>query len=268
MTGYELSKDWFNYSFENPELVRPNHTALYFFIIEHCNRLGWKKKFGLPTEMAKEAIGIRSYNTYIDTLKDLIDWKFITLIEKSKNQYSSNIISITKLDQENGVSNYDKALDKAQIKHAIKQGIKQGESTQQSIDSIIKLITDNLKPIEKNFDKFEKFVLDIENFKFEPSLHSQIKGQFIDWYKAHKNIDYYWQAKDAGALKNIIDKLKARAKDKGKTENIDTIKNMFMKVLEYLETESAKKERWLWENLTIANINGQWQSIIDRGQKK
>lgn len=112
MNGYDLSRKWFDWTFENPERINPNHTALYFFIIEHCNRLGWKEKFGLPTTMAKEAIGIRSYNTYINTLNDLVEFGFINLIEKSKNQYSSNIVAL---------SNFDKALDKALVKHGTKQ---------------------------------------------------------------------------------------------------------------------------------------------------
>lgn len=124
---YDLSRNWFNWSFENPEKISPNHTALYFFCIEHCNRLGWKQKFGLPTTMAKEAIGIKSYNTYIKTLNDLVEWGFIKLIEKSKNQYSANIIALSNFNKA-----HDKALDKALIKH----GTKQRESTQQSIDSI------------------------------------------------------------------------------------------------------------------------------------
>ena len=116
MNGYELSRKWFDWSFENPERINPNHTALYFFIIEHCNRLGWKEKFGLPTTMAKEAIGIRSYNTYINTLNDLVEFGFINLIEKSKNQYSSNIVALSNFDKAP-----DKALDKAMIKHGTKQ---------------------------------------------------------------------------------------------------------------------------------------------------
>ena len=131
MNSYELSRKWFDWTFENPERINPNHTALYFFIIEHCNRLGWKEKFGLPTTMAKEAIGIRSYNTYINTLNDLVDFGFINLIEKSKNQYSSNIVAL---------SNFDKALDKALIKHTTKQ--------RESIVSINK--QENKEQINKN----------------------------------------------------------------------------------------------------------------------
>ena len=46
--------------------------------------------------MAKSAIGIRNYKTFAKTFRDLIDWGFITLIEKSKNQYSTNIIALVK----------------------------------------------------------------------------------------------------------------------------------------------------------------------------
>lgn len=116
MNSYELSRTWFNWCFENPEKINPNHTAMYFFIIEHCNRLGWKEKFGLPMEMTKDAIGIKNYRTYSNTLNDLIEWKFITLIQKSKNQYSSNIIAIAKNTKAS-----IKALDKAMQKHSQKQ---------------------------------------------------------------------------------------------------------------------------------------------------
>jgi hypothetical protein len=134
MDYFKLTRAFWDFAFENPEKIKPNHCALYLFIVEHCNRLGWKKKFGLPTEMSKEAIGIRSYNTYIQTLNELVEFGLIELIEKSKNQYSSNIIAI---------SNFDKALDKALDKASIKHATKQDESTIQSIDSIDKHITYN-----------------------------------------------------------------------------------------------------------------------------
>lgn len=139
MNGYELSRVWFDFCFENPEVIRPNHTALYFFAIEHCNRLGWKEKFGFPTEMAKEAIGIKNYRTYTNTLNDLVDWGFITMIEKSKNQYSANIIAIVK-----NTKAPTKALYKARSKHLQKHCM----STYKSIDSIDKQLT-----IEPNNNK-------------------------------------------------------------------------------------------------------------------
>lgn len=169
INGYDLSRKWFNWCFENPERISPNHTALYFFIIEHCNRLGWKKKFGLPSGMAKEAIGIRSYKTYIKTLKELVDFGFIEMIEKSKNQYSSNIVALVYFAKAHTKA-HTKALDKAMIKHMSKQG----ESTYQSIESIDKPITNKPITIEVNEKTIEVGKKDVspkkKKFSFEKAL--------------------------------------------------------------------------------------------------
>ncbi len=108
MNGYEFSRRWFDWAFENTERVKPVHSALYFFIIEHCNRLGWKESFGLPSLYAMSAIGVKSHNTYISALNDLIEFGFIILKEKSKNQFTANIIALSKFDIPN-----DGALDRA-----------------------------------------------------------------------------------------------------------------------------------------------------------
>ena len=113
---YELIKDWFDFCFENPDLINPNHGAMYFFILEHNNRLGWKQKFGLPMQMTMDAIGIKNNRTYTKAFNDLIDWGFIVLHQKSKNQYSANIIAIVKNTRAT-----TKALSKATHKHSQKQ---------------------------------------------------------------------------------------------------------------------------------------------------
>jgi len=172
MNGYNLSRIWFDFAFDNPEIIKPNHCALYFFAIEHCNRLGWKKKFGLPSSMAMEAIGISSYNTYKSTLSDLVKWGFIEMVQISKNQYSSNIIALSFFDRAFDKAN-DKALDKALLKHSTKQS----ESTIQSIDSIDKQLNQEQlnqltnKPITTyaNSSSSKELVVD-ENFQSDPDL--------------------------------------------------------------------------------------------------
>jgi hypothetical protein len=179
MDIYTLSRTWFNWAFENPEMIKPNHTALYFFCIEHCNRLGGKEKFGLPTTMAKEAIGISSYNTYIKTLNDLIDWGFIVMIQKSRNQHSSNIIAL---------SNFDKALDKALDKAMIKHGIKQSESTKQSNSSID--IQINKETIIQEYNK--DTIIDIPDEKHSFYFKNELlnlgieKTVVLEWLKIRK----------------------------------------------------------------------------------
>lgn len=178
--GYTLSRDWFDFCFENPELIKPNHSALYFFAIEHCNRLGWKKKFGFPTEMAKDAIGIKNYRTYMVTLNDLIDWGFIHMVERSKNQYSANIIALVKI-----TNAPTKALSKAMQKHSRKQG----QSTYKSIVSInkpennINHITN--KPENGNLKRFTKPTLvEIENYCLERK-NSINPNKFFDYYESN-----------------------------------------------------------------------------------
>jgi hypothetical protein len=183
MNVYDLSRKWFDWSFENPEKINPNHTALYFFIIEHCNRLGWKSKFGLPTTMSKEAIGIRSYNTFIKTLNDLVNFGFIELIEKSKNQYSSNIIALSNFDKAP-----NKALDNAIINHNKKQ--------RKSIVSIDKQINNNTNtPINNDIDfyfaqfwnEYDKKVDRSKCYKAFLKINPELFNLIIDKATEYKN---------------------------------------------------------------------------------
>jgi len=149
INSYELSRKWFDWSFENPEKISPNHAAIYFFAIEHCNRLGWRNKFGFPTQMVMDAIGIKKHQTYIKYFNDLVEWGFFELVQKSINQYSANIISLISAKPKSG-----KALDKAIITHAAKQ-IKSNGQSNSSIDKPINHITN--KPIN-TIPEFKEFL--------------------------------------------------------------------------------------------------------------
>ena len=190
MNGYELSRKWFDWSFENPEKVSPNHSALYFFAIEHCNRLWWRKKFWFPTEMAKDAIGIKSYHTYINTFNDLVEWGFIEVIERSKNQYSANIIALANFDKAN-----DKALDKAIWKHLSKQQ----QSSWQSKSTIIKQIP-TIEPENQETRELEIVVAQPNEYQLSISYLKNIEKEKIPDYAENYQDEwikfcYYWSEK-------------------------------------------------------------------------
>jgi hypothetical protein len=228
MTGYDLSRQWFDFCFANPEKIKPAHTAVYFFAIEHCNRLGWKKKFGLPTTMAMEAVGISSYNTYKSVFTDLIEWGFIEIIEYSKNQYSSNIVALSNFNKAP-----DKALDEALMKHSIKHGTKQSESTV-SIDKPY-----NQEPLNN------KTIKPYNHPEAVASLFSFCSGKFNEKYLNEKtkkmfdlllSTDNYVEQQIKAAItfginddfwkKQFISPMKLRNKDKNDVTYIDKFLNL------------------------------------------
>jgi len=190
LNTFELSRKWFNYGFDNPEKIKPLHTAIYFFAIEHCNRLGWKQKFGFPSQMVMEALGIKNWRTYSKGLNDLVDFGFIEMIETSKNQYSSNIIAIVK-----NTKAPTKALDKALQKHSTKQGQstvsinKQYNKEQKTIkqeilnsniwiEQIAMQKRENVKRIETLLNTF---LNDLELQGEIDKGEKEIKKHFINW---------------------------------------------------------------------------------------
>jgi hypothetical protein len=132
---YKISRQWFDWCFENPDKAKPPHGIIYFFALDQNNRFGWKEKFGFPALHAMEATGIKSKNTYYKAFHDLVEWDFLQIINKSKNQNTANIISIpavskfksagksagksaldsANIQQEDSGGNVDKQLNKEQL---------------------------------------------------------------------------------------------------------------------------------------------------------
>lgn len=152
MNSYDLSRNFWNWAFDNPEKVSPNHAAVYFFAIEHCNRLGWKKKFGFPSQMTMDAIGIKKHSTYIRYFNDLVEFGFFTLVQKSHNQYSSNIISLTSALPKKGG-----AMDKAILNHREKQTESNGQSKRSINKQLNNLTTKQLNNKQDSIFSFNEF---------------------------------------------------------------------------------------------------------------
>jgi hypothetical protein len=149
MNGYDLSRNFCNWAFENPDKVKPIHYAIFYFSIEHCNRLGWKDKFGLPSQMVMEAIGVKNWRTYSAGLHELVEFGFIEMIEISKNQYSSNIIAIVK-----NTKAPTKALDKALSKHSTKHSqstvsiVKQETINKEQLHGLVEYLNTHCKQVQ------------------------------------------------------------------------------------------------------------------------
>jgi len=238
ITGYELSRNFFDWCFENPEKISPSHSAIFFFAIEHCNRLGWKSKFGFPTQMVMDAIGIKKHETYIRYLNDLIEWGFLILIQKSTNQYSANIISISNAVPKNG-----KALEKASRMHGRKQTESIGESTGESKGGILKqdINKETIQPITTNdADVVKTWRDDFEIYK---------QGLGKAFLSIKKNTEW------------IIEKEKYHP-------NVDIILSIEKSCKEYWATEKGWKNKKSKKDLKNPDWDTTFANLLNQSQNK
>ena len=124
MNGYELSRYWFDWAFENPDLINSNDTALYMWLVEKNNRCGWSDKFSVTASESMGACGFKTYPPYKKSFDRLIEFGFIIMVKKSINQHQSNVIALSKNDKA-----IVKALDKASLTQSIKHVESNSKST-------------------------------------------------------------------------------------------------------------------------------------------
>lgn len=153
MNYYSLMRNFWDYAFENPEKIKPNHCAIFCFAVDQCNRLGWKSKFGFPAQNAMDAVGIVSFKTYSKVLSELVEMGFIEMVQKTQNQHTANIIALV---------NFTEAIDRALDRAILKQVESDNQSNVQSNSTINRPIYQltNL-PINKSTSKNEKFISEL-----------------------------------------------------------------------------------------------------------
>jgi hypothetical protein len=97
--GYKLQRDWFKFLQLNSSNINTNHSALYNYIINRANTLGWVENIQLPTEFTMIHSGFKNAKTYRKTLTELIDLKVIRLVSLSTNQYNATIVALVDLTE-------------------------------------------------------------------------------------------------------------------------------------------------------------------------
>ncbi|GAB2550076.1 hypothetical protein [Spirosoma aerophilum] len=97
--GYSLTRRWYDWCFRHSGHHTPAHAALYNWFVEANNRVSWAEEFEMAPQYAMTAIGVRSYNTYKDTLADLQAWGFVHIRQKGANQYVPWLIALSNFDE-------------------------------------------------------------------------------------------------------------------------------------------------------------------------
>ncbi len=105
--GYRLSRQIFEIAKASQEEIKPGHIALYFWICELNNRIGWHQNIiGLPTMEAMKMIGMRDRRFYRRILTELDSFGLIRIVKLSTNQYIATQVEL--LLTENTAVSYSK----------------------------------------------------------------------------------------------------------------------------------------------------------------
>jgi hypothetical protein len=179
-SGYNYSRVWFDFALYNPGSVTGNHTALYLWLVELNNRLKWLESFGLTYREGMDGMSCKSRTTYNKCFKNLIQWGFIKIVKKSRNQYEANIIALSKNVQAKIIWQTKNCTT-----NGISNGISNGTTNGISNGTIPKTVKTNkqlnLINIYSQFEFFndefklvwEQFILMRKKIKKAPTEHAE-----------------------------------------------------------------------------------------------
>jgi SOS-response transcriptional repressor LexA len=130
---FDYFNGYWNWAADNPAHNNPTSTAIYFYIVSVANQLGWKPEFNLSSTQIMNGCNIANYKTYKKHFDILAENGLISIVNQSKNQYTSNTIALV---------NFTKAKPK-QRQSTSEALPKQDQSTYQSTAHIHKTIKTN-----------------------------------------------------------------------------------------------------------------------------
>ena len=97
--------------------------------------------------------------------------------------------------------------------------------------------------------------------KSEPKeINSKARFLFEEYFRKTFSNSYYWTAKDAGAVSQLLNKLKFQREQK----QMDVSDNSLLYALQYLL--SSIKEGWIFDNFSVTNINSKFNEIISQAR--
>lgn len=87
-------------------------------------------------------------------------------------------------------------------------------------------------------------------------INSKARLLFEQHFRETFGADYYWIAKDAGAMSQLLNKLKFQREQK----KMDVSDDSLLYALQYLL--SSVKEGWIFDNFSVTNINSKFNEIV------
>ena len=92
-------------------------------------------------------------------------------------------------------------------------------------------------------------------------INSKARSIFENYFRETFSDSYYWAAKDAGAMSQLLNKLKFQREQK----QMDVSDDSLLYALQYLL--SSIKDGWIFENFSVTNINSKFNEIVSQTRK-
>lgn len=93
-------------------------------------------------------------------------------------------------------------------------------------------------------------------------INSKARTLFQDYFKEIFSNDYYWMAKDAGSMSQLLRKIKFSRTQKNMPVDDDSMLYALQMLL------SSIKDGWIFENFSVANINSKYNEIISQARNE
>lgn len=93
-------------------------------------------------------------------------------------------------------------------------------------------------------------------------INKKARLAFEEHYRQVFGSEYYWTAKDAGAMSQLLQKLRFQREQK----QMDVSDESVLYALRYLL--SSIREGWIFENFSVTNINSKFNEIVSQAKSK
>lgn len=183
------------------------------------------------------------------------------------NQQGMTVITLCNYDDYNPVKDKpkgnDKGIDNDKIINELSDALgKLRAELRESTEEITQKI-ENLGQAKGNKKKKGE-----ENNNNPPTppegegINKKARLAFEAHYRQVFGSDYYWTAKDAGAMSQLLQKLRFQREQK----QMDVSDESVLYALQYLL--SSVREGWIFENFSVTNINSKFNEIVSQAKKK
>lgn len=185
----------------------------------------------------------------VEKTKKFIDKHIEKQEIERRTEQGESIIKLCKYDSYNPSSNTDQYTEQYTDQYADRTPTNTVTSTNKKKDKKV-----------KNEKKEEEILPPTPPKGGGDSLNSKARSLFEDYYRNVFQSDYYWTAKDAGSMAQIIKKLEYQRKQK----NMEITDDAVLYALKYLL--GSISEGWIYENFSVPNINSKFNELISQAK--